>query len=112
MSDIDLNESQLIASKYCDGPLRIIAGPGSGKTRTIIAKIAHILETGLALPSEILTITFTNKAATEIKERVQNEIGQKPQNIFTYHGWCNYFLRSSNFGDNFFHRSYAGPRQA
>ena len=63
MSDINLNEDQLKASKYCDGPLRIIAGPGSGKTRTIIAKIAHILEEGLALPSEILTITFTNKAA-------------------------------------------------
>ena len=70
MEEIKLNKAQEEAKEYCDGPLRIIAGPGSGKTRTIISKIGYILKNDLAKPWEILTITFTNKAASEIKERV------------------------------------------
>lgn len=90
---MDLNEKQIKAVKNTEGPLRIIAGPGSGKTRTIVSKIVYILSEGLAQPHEILAITFTNKAANEIRERVLNENGEKIRNIFTYHGWCNYFLR-------------------
>ncbi len=91
--DINLNENQSKAVNKTSGPLRVIAGPGSGKTRTIVSKIVHILNTGLATPDEILAITFTNKAANEIKERVKRDGGDSMRNIFTYHGWCNYFLR-------------------
>ncbi len=90
---MNLNDNQLKAVQKTEGPLRIIAGPGSGKTRTIVSKIVHILNEGLARPDEILAISFTNKAANEIKERVKREGGKDMNNIFTYHGWCNYFLR-------------------
>ncbi len=93
MMDINLNDNQLKAVQKTEGPLRIIAGPGSGKTRTIVSKIVHILNEGLAKPEEILAITFTNKATNEIKERVSKDAGSSIRNIFTYHGWCNYFLR-------------------
>ncbi len=90
--NILLNNEQLQAVKQTEGPVRIIAGPGSGKTRTIVSKIAHILNEGLARPEEILAITFTNKAANEIKDRISAE-GKTVWNVFTYHGWCSRFLR-------------------
>ncbi len=90
---MDLNDNQLKAVLKTEGPVRIVAGPGSGKTRTIVSKIVHILNQGLAKPEEILAISFTNKAANEIKERVQREGSKDMRNIYTYHGWCNYFLR-------------------
>lgn len=93
MDYINLNENQLKAVKQIEGPLRIVAGPGSGKTRTIVSKINYILENNLAYPNEILAITFTNKAANEIKERVNVESNQSVRNIYTYHGWCHMFLR-------------------
>jgi len=82
-----LNENQKEAALKTEGPVRIIAGPGSGKTRTLTAKIANILEKGLATQEEILVITFTNKAAGEIKERIQKQIGVDFNSVFTYHGW-------------------------
>ncbi len=91
--DINLNDNQLKAVQKTEGPMRIVAGPGSGKTRTIVSKIVHILNEGLAQPHEILAISFTNKAANEIKERVNVEGGKNMTNIYTYHGWCNLFLR-------------------
>ncbi len=90
---MNLNDNQLKAVNKTEGPLRIVAGPGSGKTRTIVSKINHILENKLAFPEEILAISFTNKAANEIKERVHKEGGTSMRNIYTYHGWCHYFLR-------------------
>lgn len=90
---MNLNKNQLKAVNKTEGPLRIIAGPGSGKTRTIVSKIVHILNNNLAKPEEILAISFTNKAANEIKERVHRDGGSSMRNIYTYHGWCNYFLR-------------------
>ncbi|NQX83421.1 MAG: UvrD-helicase domain-containing protein [Mycoplasmataceae bacterium] len=90
---LTLNENQLKAVNETEGPVRIIAGPGSGKTRTIISKITHILSLGLAQPHEILTISFTNKSANEIKERIAAEQNNNISNVYTYHGWCNYFLR-------------------
>lgn len=89
----DLNTNQLKAVKLVNSPVRIIAGPGSGKTKTIISKIAYILEQKLASPEEILVYTFTNKSALEIKERVKDFIDIGVKNIFTYHAWAAYFLR-------------------
>ncbi len=84
-----LNETQLEAVKITDGPLLILAGPGSGKTRVITYKIAYLLEQGKAKPWEVLAITFTNKAAKEMKERLHNLIEEdiKGMQISTLHSF-------------------------
>lgn len=84
-----LNETQLEAVKITDGPLLILAGPGSGKTRVITYKIAYLLEQGKAKPWEVLAITFTNKAAKEMKEGLHNLIEEdiKGMQISTFHSF-------------------------
>ncbi|HLD73646.1 MAG TPA: UvrD-helicase domain-containing protein, partial [Bdellovibrionota bacterium] len=69
-----LNPEQLKAVEYNNGPLLILAGAGSGKTRVITYKIAHLIENEKLSPSRILAVTFTNKAADEIKNRVSHLI--------------------------------------
>ena len=94
-----LNESQKQAVLECNCNLLIIAGAGSGKTKTLTHKITYILHEGYAKPSEILALTFTNKAANEMKERIENLIGDKAKNMWigTFHSIALRMLRNEVF---------------
>lgn len=90
----DLNEEQLNIVNNLKGPMLVIAGAGSGKTRTIVYSVAKLLVSGIR-PSEIMLVTFTNKAANEMIERVESLLGKRPKGIWagTFHSIANRFLR-------------------
>lgn len=91
-----LNERQREAVFHTDGPLLILAGAGSGKTRVLMYKIAYFVGRGLAAPSEILAVTFTNKAAKEMKDRIASMLpGKNFPWIGTFHSFCAKVLRMS-----------------
>lgn len=94
MPSSNLNKAQKQAVEYLSGPLIIVAGAGTGKTTVITQKIAHILEQKLATTSQILALTFTEKAATEMFDRVdaQINIGYVELQISTFHAFCQKIL--------------------
>ena len=73
----NLNKAQREAVSYLDGPLLIVAGAGSGKTKVLTSRIAYIIEEKKAYPNQILAVTFTNKAAKEMQNRVNNILKQQ-----------------------------------
>jgi DNA helicase-2/ATP-dependent DNA helicase PcrA len=91
-----LNPAQRQAVETLDGPVLMLAGAGTGKTRALTARIVHLLNTGRARPNEILAVTFTNKAAREMKTRVGNMLGEVVEGVpwlGTFHSICVKLLR-------------------
>ncbi|HXC91612.1 MAG TPA: UvrD-helicase domain-containing protein [Stellaceae bacterium] len=92
---VALNDAQRRAVEAVDGPVLVLAGAGTGKTRVLTTRLAHILATRRAFPSELLAVTFTNKAAREMRERLQAMIGRAADGLWlgTFHAIAARILR-------------------
>lgn len=90
-----LNPEQRTAVLTTEGPVMVVAGAGSGKTKVIVSRIAHIISSKLARPHEILAVTFTNKAAKEMQERVHSMLGEELHGMWvcTFHSFATRVLR-------------------
>jgi DNA helicase-2/ATP-dependent DNA helicase PcrA len=104
----NLNNAQKEAVLYLEGPLLIVAGAGSGKTKVLTSRIAHIIKEKKAFPNQILSVTFTNKAAKEMQSRVSRMLGSAATGLSwlgTFHSICAKILRkhatAANLNSNF-----------
>jgi DNA helicase II / ATP-dependent DNA helicase PcrA len=90
-----LNPPQLEAVTFGDGPLLVLAGAGSGKTRVLTSRVAHLIATGRATPEQVLAVTFTNKAAGEMKARIERltDMSKSRMQVSTFHSFAALLLR-------------------
>ena len=87
-----LNEAQRLAASHVEGPLLVLAGPGSGKTRVVAYRIAHLIAQGVPA-TQIVALSFTNKAADEMRRRVGELVGTQPVEMSTFHRFSARLLR-------------------
>lgn len=99
MPDGGLNDQQLLAVRSNAPRIAVVAGPGTGKTKTLVSRILYLLQNRRVKPSEITAVTFTNKAAQEMRERLKQQLGGKKNmqnlHIGTFHGICQEILKAS-----------------